>query len=76
MRIGPNKQNANLKLTMLSLLAVGLLCACGIRGTLKTPPPVFGSESKVDPERVPDEDLDKDQSEEDDLLIDNSLDDI
>lgn len=59
---------------------VGLLSGCGIRGGLKTPPPVFGSESKVDPERIPDQDLDKDEDgdedEDDNPFIDNTLEDI
>jgi len=54
---------------------VGLLSGCGIRGSLKTPPPVFGGETKVDPERVPDQDLDKDDDDED-LFIDDPLTDI
>ena len=76
MRMAPSKHSAKLKITMLSLLAVSLLTGCGIRGTLKTPPPVFGGDAKVDPERVPDEDLDKEQDKDDDLFIDAPLDDI
>jgi len=74
-RITHSNQNARLKITMLSLLMVGLLSGCGIRGSLKTPPPVFGGETKVDPERVPDQDLDKDDDDED-LFIDDPLTDI
>lgn len=73
-----SRQSSRLKITMLSLLMVGLLSGCGIRGGLKTPPPVFGSESKVDPERVPDQDLDKDEGEDgdDNPFIDNTLEDF
>jgi len=65
-------------MTMLSLLAAGLLAGCGIRGTLQTPPPLFGGESKVDPDRVPDADLDReDRSEDDDdVFINDPLADI
>lgn len=65
-------------MTMLSLLGIALLSGCGIRGTLKTPPPVFGGDSKVDPERVPTEDLDSDQDEDDDfdILEDETTDDF
>jgi predicted small lipoprotein YifL len=68
-----NRQSKPLKITILSLLMVGLLSGCGIRGGLKTPPPVFGSESK-------DQDLDKDEDgdedEDDNPFIDNTLEDI
>lgn len=60
-----SKQNSCLKMTMLSLLATGLLAGCGIRGTLKTPPPVFGGDSKVDPQRVPHET----RNDNDDIVI-------
>ena len=52
---------------MLSLLMTSLLAGCGIRGPLKTPPPVFGGASKADPDRVPTDDLDKDNEDEDDF---------
>ena len=61
----PSKFSISLKMTMLSLLMTSLLAGCGIRGTLKTPPPVFGSASKADPKRVPTEDLDKQNEDED-----------
>ena len=65
----------NLKMTILSLLMTGLLAGCGIRGSLKTPPPVFGGDAKVDPNRVPTEDLDKDdETREYDSLDDGSFD--
>jgi len=70
-----SNQSARLKMTILSLLMVGLLSGCGIRGSLKTPPPVFGGETKVDPQRIPDQDLDKDE-DNDDLFIDDPLEDI
>ena len=62
-----NKFNISIKMTMLSLLMTSLLAGCGIRGTLKTPPPLLGGASKVDPERVPTEDLDKQDEDVDDL---------
>lgn len=55
-------------MTILSLFVAGLLSGCGIRGSLKTPPPVFGGDAKVDPDRVPTDDLDKDTEDEDDLF--------
>jgi len=60
-----SKLKPSLKMTILSLLMTSLLAGCGIRGSLKTPPPVFGGDSKVDPERVPTEDLDKDDANRD-----------
>ena len=58
-----SKLNHSLKMTLLSLLAINLLAGCGIRGSLKTPPPLFGGQSKVDPSRVPTEDLDQQDDE-------------
>ena len=63
--LDPSKFSLSLKMTMLSLLMTSLLAGCGIRGPLKTPPPVFGSGSKVDPNRVHTEDLDKQGENED-----------
>lgn len=63
--LDPSKFNFSLKMTMLSLLMTSLLAGCGIRGTLKTPPPAFGSASKVNPNRVPSSDLDKQDDAED-----------
>ena len=63
----PSKFSISLKMTMLSLLMTSLLAGCGIRGPLKTPPPVFGGASKADPDRVPTDDLDKDNEDEDDF---------
>ena len=69
----PSKLNSSLKMTILSLLMTGLLSGCGIRGDLKIPPPVFGGDSKVDPERVPTDDLGTDDKDENDLdLLDES----
>lgn len=74
---GLSKLNSSLKITILSLLMTSLLAGCGIRGSLKTPPPVFGAESKVDPERVPTEDLDKNEGDADyDALDDDDFDDL
>lgn len=42
----------------------GLLSGCGIRGSLKTPPPLFGGDTKVDAERVPTEDLDSETQDD------------
>ncbi len=61
----PSKFSGSIKMTILSLLAVSLLAGCGIRGTLKTPPPLFGGASKTDPEQVPMEDLDTRNEDED-----------
>lgn len=70
-----NKLKPGLKMTMLSLLMTSVLTGCGIRGTLKTPPPVFGGDAKVDPNRIPTEDLDKDDEIQDyDTLDDGSFD--
>ena len=71
-RPNPSKLNVSLKMTILLLLMTGLLAGCGIRGDLKTPPPVFGGDSKVDKERVPTNDLDaKDNNEDDYDSLDN-----
>ena len=69
-----NKLNPVLKLTVASGLLAMMLAGCGIRGDLKVPPPIFG-ESQVDPDRVPNEDLDKeDDFDSDDPLDDNFID--
>lgn len=65
-----SRQSAGVIITMLSLLTVGLLSGCGIRGDLQTPPPLFGDTS-VDPERVPGKDFDKKDVEDDELFIDD-----
>ena len=65
-----SRQSAGVKITMLSLLTASLLSGCGIRGGLKTPPPLFG-DTKVDPARVPGSDFDKKDVEDDDLFIDD-----
>ena len=71
----PSKLTPSLKMTMLSLLMTSLLAGCGIRGSLKTPPPIFGGVSNVDPQRVPTEDLDKgDKPEDYDTLDDDGFD--
>ena len=66
-----NKLNISLKMTMLSLLMTSLLAGCGIQGSLKTPPPIFGGDKNVNPERVPTEDLDKDENDEDEYGVPN-----
>lgn len=65
-RTVPSKHTTGLKITILSFLVAGLLSGCGIRGSLKTPPPIFGGDSQVNPDRVPNEDLDTEQSDDDD----------
>ena len=60
-----SKLRPSLKMTILSLLMTSMLAGCGIRGNLKTPPPIFGGNSKADAERVPTEDLDKGDKTED-----------
>jgi len=63
-----NKLSLIIKLTVMSGLTASLLSGCGIRGSLKVPPPVFGS-GTVNPDRVPTKDLDtKDTVDPDDLL--------
>ncbi len=66
--ISPNnsKQTLSFKMTILSLLVTGLLSGCGIKGSLKTPPPIFGGQAKVNPDRVPTEDLDTNDDTDDD----------
>ena len=54
-----------IKMTILSLFITGVLAGCGIRGPLETPPPLFGGQAKVDQSRMPNEDLDKREDEED-----------
>ncbi len=63
---GPSKLNHSLKLIILSLLGAGLLAGCGIRGSLKVPPPLFGPDAKTNADRVPTESLD-DSKDEDEL---------
>jgi predicted small lipoprotein YifL len=71
----PSKLNFSLKMTILSLFASSLLVGCGIRGDLKTPPPIFGGDSVTDSDRVPTEDLDKDDDDDNfDPLADPEVD--
>lgn len=72
----PSKLSFSLKMTILSLLAASILSGCGIRGTLKTPPPLFGEDAKVDPERVPNEDLDADDEDDLGLIDEDPLEDV
>ena len=55
-------------MTILSLFITGLLTGCGVRGPLKTPPPLFGGDAKVDANNAPTEDLDTLDDEEDEFL--------
>jgi predicted small lipoprotein YifL len=71
-----SKQNAMIIMTILSLLMVSLLSGCGIRGSLKTPPPLFGGDAKVDPERVPTGDFDSDEDDDFDDLDQDPLADL
>ena len=68
LRLYTSKPFACLKMKILSPFMLGLLAGCGIRGPLKTPPPLFGDEAKVDENRIPKEDLDKREDEEDDYI--------
>jgi len=63
-----SKRFACLKMTMLSLFVTFTLSGCGIRGPLKTPPPLFGGAAKVDQSKVPNEDLDDLDADEDDYI--------
>lgn len=63
-----SKQIACLKMTILSLFVTTILSGCGIRGSLKTPPPVFGSDSKVQQDRVPNKDLDQNKVKDEGLI--------
>ena len=60
-------------MTILSLLTTSLLAGCGIRGNLKTPPPLFGGGNNVNVERVPTESLDGEDRDDYDLLDDGLL---
>lgn len=68
------KLNSTLKLTVATGLIAGLLSGCGIRGDLKVPPPLFG-DSKVEPERVPTRDLDRENRPDPDNLLDQDFND-
>jgi len=63
-----SKRFTCLKMTILSLLLTITLSGCGIRGPLKTPPPLLGGAAKVEPSRVPNKDLDTPQDQDDDYL--------
>jgi len=70
-----SKYFTSIKMTILSLLAVGLLTGCGIQGSLKPPPPIFGGDAQVDPNQASDGDLDNQNTGsledlDDDLLED------
>ena len=66
--LNTSKMNSGFKITIMSLFTASLIAGCGIRGNLKTPPPVFGGASKANPERVPTEDLDNDDTQDEDAL--------
>lgn len=66
------KLNSTLKLTVATGLLASVLSGCGIRGDLKVPPPLFG-ESKVEPERVPTRDLDRENRPDPDNLLDQDF---
>ena len=60
-------------MTILSLFCASLLAGCGIRGSLKTPPPLFGGEKA---ETVSDAEDESAETSEDDIdLLDPDLDD-
>lgn len=69
------KLNSTLKLTVATGLLASVLSGCGIRGDLKVPPPLFG-ESKVEPERVPTRDLDRENRPDPDNLLDQDFNDV
>lgn len=69
------KLNPTLKLTVATGLLASVLSGCGIRGDLKVPPPLFG-ESKVEPERVPTRDLDRENRPDPDNLLDQDFNDV
>jgi len=68
---GLSKQNTMIIMTILSLLMASLLSGCGIRGTLNTPPPLFGGDTKVDPEQVPTDDLNSENLDEEEEDLDS-----
>ena len=37
--------------TLLGVFALGTLAACGIKGELKTPPPIWGDKSKAETQK-------------------------
>jgi len=64
---GHSKLMFSLKMTMLSLFGASVLAGCGIRGSLKTPPPVFSgdkaeetaaAEAEETAEEIEEEDID------------------
>lgn len=64
-----SKLNLTLKLMFVLGCSAALLGGCGIKGSLKTPPPVFGQKT-VDQDRIPEEAPGEEEDEvfEDDLL--------
>ena len=67
-----SKTLPHLKLTVTSGLCVLFLAGCGIRGQLKTPPPLFGSKT-VDNNRIPTQDLDIDDKPDPNELLDQEF---
>jgi len=61
-----------LKLTVTSGLCLAVLTGCGIRGQLKTPPPLFGSKT-ADDNRIPTQDLDIDDKPDPNDLLDQEF---
>lgn len=51
-----NRNSLNLRLTLMVLLGSLTLTACGIKGGLKTPPPLWGGDKTVQDETAQDED--------------------
>ena len=66
--INPSKSFDCIKMTMLSLFIAGALAGCGIRGPLKTPPPLFGGDAKVNQDTPSNQDSDSLEDEDDDYL--------
>jgi len=69
------KRNFSFKMTMLSLLSVGLLAGCGSKGPLKTPPPLFGGDTKVEPTQNLETNIDENLDKKDVDLLNLDIDD-
>ena len=63
-----SKRFAVLKMTILSLFVTMTLAGCGIKGPLKTPPPLFGGDAKADQDAVSNEDLDTAEDSDDGFI--------
>jgi len=52
--------------TLLGVFALGSLSACGIKGELKTPPPLWGDKTQIDKPQVDKVQVDKTEVEKQD----------